>query len=591
MTSTTPADFLAAVSECRQAGDLDAAMDLCRARLAQQPADLVALNALGRLQHMHGDLAAARDTLTRAFKLNPAYPPVASALVQVLTALGHAPAALDVLRTLALARPDDVPVQRHAGAALFRAGDYASAATCFERWCATQAADADALTSLGSCVQMLGQLDRAESLYRQALEADPSRADVWSNLGTLNQGRKNLAAAHDAYTRALALDERNGEARAGLAAVLEMRGAGDEALALLRGREDEVARNTEMTRVLARLARRAGDAAAAQSAVTRRLGAGQLSRAESSRLEFSLGDSLDAQQRYAEAFTHYARANAVKGVRFDAAAHRAFVDQVCRVHGETAVASEPLAAVTPAPLFIVGMPRSGTSLIEQMLACHSSIHAAGERRELPAAISMLVPDNAAAPYPDSFSGLSIAQREAAAQRYRGQLWSDAGDVAYVTDKLPGNFVYLGAIPLLFSNARVIHCGRDPLDVGLSLFCHDFAFSSLPFSYSLDGIGHYYRDYRRLMAHWRKVRPLPMLDVNYEEVVADPQNQIRRVLDFLGLKFEASVLDFHRSERVAFTASNDQVRKPVYGTSVGRWRHYQEQLAPLRAMLSSDADDD
>lgn len=587
----TAEQFLAAVSSHRQSGDLQTALDLCRSRLEQHPTDPVAFNALGRLQHALNDLPAARDTLARGFKLNPAYPPIASALVEVLIAMGQAPAALAVLRALASARPDDVTVQSRAGGLLFRAGDYASAAACFERWCAQEQSNCDALTSLGSSVQMLGQLDRAEGLYRQALEVDPARADVWSNLGSLNQGRKKLADAREAYEQALLIDGENGEALAGLGAVLETQGEHEKARELLAGRDEMLARNTEMTLVMARLSRRAGDAPAAQSALERRLAAGQLSRAEISRLEFALGDTLDARQEYSEAFSHYARANAVKGVRFDGAAHRAFVDRIRGVHDQGQLQGSRPAQVRPAPLFIVGMPRSGTSLIEQMLSCHSSVYAAGERRELPEVLSTLLPHDATVSYAGVLRDKPVAELESAAQRYREPLWSQVGDVEYVTDKLPGNFIYLGAMPWLFPNARVIHCRRDPLDVGMSLFSHDFAFASLAFSYSLEGIGQYYQDYRRLMAHWHEVKPVPILDVDYEEVVTNPEGQVRRVLEFLELEYEPEVLEFHRSERVAFTASNDQVRQPIYGTSVGRWRHYEEQLAPLRAMLADDASGD
>ncbi len=484
--------------------------------------------------------------------------------------------------TQARAHAGDVSLQRQVGGALYGAGKLRAAAECFQRWYKLAPGDADAALSLGSCVQMLGHLNEAETYYRAALVADPSRADAWSNLGTMYQGRQDLAAASDAYKRSLALNAQSPEALAGLASVLHTQGQSDEALALLLERRSAVAANTETALLFAKLSRRCDDAELAEQVVRERLASPTLSRADQARLTFALADALDFQDRTDEAFAAYARANELKNVSFDTASHARYIDLICSVDHVARDFAPPLRS--PAPLFIVGMPRSGTTLIEQMLSCHSRVHAAGERNALPHAVASLAPSGAAYPYPHPWSDVTEAQFAIAADAYRGGLWSQAGDVDFVTDKLPGNFYYLGVLPALFPNARVIHCQRDPVDVGLSLFCNDFAFASLPFSYSLAHIGHYYRDYHRLMAHWADVATVPRLDLRYEEMVADPQQQIERVLTFLGLEYEPGVLAFHDSKRVAFTASNEQVRQPVYTSSVGRSSRYHKQLASLRDLV-------
>lgn len=483
----------------------------------------------------------------------------------------------------ARARPTDTSTQRQIGGAFYRAGFLHAAAECFGRWYRLAPGDADAALSLGSCVQMLGHLNQAEECYRAALVADPTRADAWSNLGTLFQARKDLAAAHEAYTRSLALNPTSADALAGLAGVLQTQGQADDAFALLLERRASVAANTETALLFAKLSRRRGDAVLAEQVVRERLTSPTLSQADQARLTFALADSLDAQDQTEAAFDAYVRANKLKNVRFDASGHARYVDFVCSVEHVAHPVTAPVRV--PAPLFIVGMPRSGTTLIEQMLSCHTRIHAAGERNALPKAVSGLAQEGATYPYPHPWTAITAIQLETAADGYRNELWAAAGDVDFVTDKLPGNFYYLGVLPALFPNARVIHCQRDPVDTGLSLFCNDFAFAALPFSYSLENISHYYRDYRRLMAHWSDVATVPQLDVRYEQMVADPAGQIARILAFLELEFEPNVLSFHDSKRVAFTASNDQVRRPVYTSSVGRSSRYREQLAPLRELVA------
>ncbi|MFK8015292.1 MAG: sulfotransferase [Gammaproteobacteria bacterium] len=581
-----PADFLTRIAQHRDAGNLPAAMALCQQQLDAEPDDIVALHAMGQLQHMSGDLEQARKTLSRAWAIDPATTPVAMALAETLNAQGRQSDAVDVLRSLSRLRPTDVALQRRLGGVMFRAGQWEVAASCFDLWCAAAPDDADALISLGSSLQMQGDLSRACALYEQALVVDPTRADAWSNLGTLQQGRKDLAAARQAYDRALALDASNAEAVAGLASVSEFEGDSQAASALLLEHANIAPQNTELSLLLAKLKRRSGEAVAAENVLRDRLSVSSLARAEASRLRFCLGDALDTQDRCAEAFVQYQQANELKRVSFDPAGHRAFVDHIVKAPSGVQSGGPQAAEIAPAPLFIVGMPRSGTTLIEQMLGCHARVHAAGERSALPRSVRQLLTRDATFPYPTHINAASIDQLNTVAEAYRGSLWEDAGDVNFVTDKLPGNFVYLGVLPMLFPNARVIHCRRDPLDVALSLYARDFAFASLPFAYSLDHIGDYYADYRRLMAHWKATAPLPILDLEYARLVADPEHEIRRVCDFLELPFESQMLAFHQSDRVAFTASNAQVRQPVYTSSVGRAGRYAEELAPLRARLKS-----
>ncbi|HET9330098.1 MAG TPA: sulfotransferase, partial [Steroidobacteraceae bacterium] len=229
------------------------------------------------------------------------------------------------------------------------------------------------------------------------------------------------------------------------------------------------------------------------------------------------------------------------------------------------------------PVLIIGMPRSGTSLTEQILASHPQVAGAGEVRFWE---RILGP--AAGWEAEDAPGQAL--REQLVADYLARLGIHAGGARHVIDKLPGNFLYAGAIHALLPRARFIHMQRHPLDTCLSVYFQNFH-NATPFAHDLADLAHYYGQYLRLMAHWRDVLPPgTLLEVPYEGLVADTEGWTRRMLEFIGLEFDARCLEFHRTERVVITASKWQVRQQISNTSIGRWRHYEKHLQPLRALL-------
>ena len=233
----------------------------------------------------------------------------------------------------------------------------------------------------------------------------------------------------------------------------------------------------------------------------------------------------------------------------------------------------------PTPIFITGMPRSGTTLAEQILASHPSVEGLGELRHI-TDIAGAVSDWSGADggYPDALAALGEADWAQAASLYMERL-PRRGAEPVVSDKMPSNFYYLGFIALLFPNARIVHCRRDALDTCLSCFTTDFS-DGQEWSFDLAEIGAYYGFYLELMAHWRRVLPLPVHELDYESVVADLAGEARRLVEFCGLDWHPDCLEFHRAERPVLTASNAQVRQPLYASSVGRWRRFEKHLDPL-----------
>ena len=284
---------------------------------------------------------------------------------------------------------------------------------------------------------------------------------------------------------------------------------------------------------------------------------------------FSLAHILDELGDYPAAFEAAARANLIRGGRFDSAAHTRWVDRVIELAPTTAGEG---AETDSRPVFILGMPRSGTSLLEQILSGHSALYAAGE---LP-----LIGEIAACTPAWLSAGNNARQLAGLGRKYLESLPAAAVDATLVSDKMPLNYLYLGLIAAILPNARVIHCLRDPRDVAVSCFFQDFVDPALAFGFGLRPTADYYRDYWRLMAHWRERLAQPILEVHYEHLVSDIEQQTRRVLEFLGLPMEQTCLSFHERERPVKTASHAQVRRPLYQSSVGRYRNYQQQIEAL-----------
>lgn len=239
-----------------------------------------------------------------------------------------------------------------------------------------------------------------------------------------------------------------------------------------------------------------------------------------------------------------------------------------------------------APVFILGMPRSGTSLVEQILASHSHVHGAGEREEM-LRLADRLPEllNDSRTYPGCIDGLSISSSAEIADAFLKALKRLNPHAARITDKMPGNFHHVGLIATLFPNAKIIHCRRDPRDTCLSIFFGDFV-GSHAYSYDLTNLGRYYRQYERLMAHWHKVLPGRILDVSYEDLVEQQEDWSRRMVKFCDLDWERGCLEFHKTSRNVQTRSNAQVRQPIYRSSIARWRPFETHLEPLVAALSA-----
>jgi tetratricopeptide (TPR) repeat protein len=481
-------------------------------------------------------------------------------------------------------RPEFAEAHNNLGNALVALQRGAEAAGHYRKALALRPDYADAHNNLGSLLAALGSPADALAHYRQAIAIQPGLANAHGNLGSALAALDRNEEALAAYRRALALDPALAEAHAGIGAVYETLGQLQTARQELELAVALAPQRAQFHRSLAAVKRfAAGDPQLATMETLDRSAA--LAAEERIHLHFAMAKAYDDLGEPARAFHHLVKGNAGRRAEVDyneAATLRAmertaaiFTPELMQRHAGQGDAS-------PVPVFIVGMPRSGSTLIEQILASHSGVFGAGEINAFSAAVTGLAPagGNLPGPFPEAVADMTAAQLHQIGSQYVDGLRVRAPTAARITDKTLGDFLLAGLIHLALPNARIIHARRDPVDSCLSSFSKLFA-GAMAFTYDLAELGRYYRAYDVLMAHWRRVLPAGvMLEVGYEDLVADFEPQARRILAHCGLQWEEQCMRFHLTQRPVKTASATQVREPIYRSSIGRWRPFKAMLGPL-----------
>jgi len=483
---------------------------------------------------------------------------------------GDAQQALHQTEGLVGAYPDLGLVHLVRGRALLELGRFREAIAVLERATRLDPRSAEAHLTLGAALQMGGRTQDAFAAHVRALELEPEAPHVQERVASFLLEEGQVDEAESLFRTAAARG--NAEALAGLLAVSEWRGDLSQALHWIethpRAVEESAATKLAAARVLRRLDRPA-EAVALLDAID----LATLTPSNRVPVLHAKGDALDAADDPDGAFESWARANALRGLRFDAEAHRARIAAIRERYDRARFERLPRASnADERPLFLVGVPRSGSTLTEQMLSCHPDVFAAGELDDLPRLVEGL----------DRESSAAI---DSAAERYLASLHQRAPGASRIIDKLPHNALFLGEIAQLFPAARIVHCSRDERDTGLSIFGRNFH-ATHDYATDLVSIGVFQREHRRLMEHWREQLPLPLLELRYEELVRDPEPTLRGLLEFCGLAWDPQVLRFHESQRLTRTASRAQVQRPLYRSSVGRARSYRRHLGPLQAELEA-----
>ncbi len=519
----------------RAAGDMSGAEAAHRRALELDPGNVGAHNNLGNVLAVSGRAGEAEENYRQALTLNPDFPMALSNLGSVLRGRGNLDEAEALCRRAVDLSPDYAQGWNNLGNILMAREQVDEAVTCFRRAVEIHPGFELAWSNLGSALVGLGLWEEAKRAFHQAIKADPRCAEAHNGLGVLEQNLGRAAAAHACFCQAVRLKPDY-----------------VDALYNLSHSKGFVFDPEKLGRIEALLE------------------GGGLGKDDCAKLHFALAEHALTLGRHDAAFEQAAKGNAARGLGFDPAAWDGAVDDLMARYSEDFFqARQDYGVKSEIPVFVLGMPRSGTTLVEQILASHPSVHGAGELKDMARIAQRTEMDGEAS---RDWGG-----------RYVATLRKLAPHAERVIDKMPFNFLHVGLIALILPQARIVQCVRDPLDVGVSCFFQNFS-DPHPWSTDLNAIGRYYRSYERLMAHWKTVLPGRIHEIGYENLVRDQEGESRRLIGFLGLPWDDRCLAFHETERPVRTASNRQVREPVYTGSMGRYRAFARHLEPLKRGL-------
>ena len=502
------------------ANDLGLAERLCRAFLKREPRNVAAIRLLAEVGVRLGRFDEAEDLLAYCLELAP-----------------------------------DFHLARHSFAnLLFRQLRYREALIEIERILGAEPNRPMHLLLKAAILAQIGETEAAIKIYDAISNQYPGQARLHLNRGHALKTVGKQAEAVAAYRTAISMQPDLGEAYWSLSNLKTFEFDDADIVRMRAGLESSVAEQEDFVH-----------------------------------LSFALGKALEDKGEFDESYRHYSKGNAARRrtVHWDADAHHADIERIAAFFGPEFLDSRRGAGnPSPAPIFIVGMPRAGSTLLEQILASHSEVEGTMELPDIMAIARQLRPARRrgrASGYPAALATLTRADLEAIGSRYLERTAVIRSGAPYFIDKMPNNFAHIGLIHLILPNAKVLDARRHPMACCFSVFKQLFAHGQT-FSYSLEEIGRYYRDYVGLMSHWDSVLPGRVLRVDYEAVVEDTEEQVRRMLEYCGLEFERGCLEFYRTERTIRTASSEQVRQPIYRSAVDQWRFYEAHLGPLKESL-------
>lgn len=603
-----------------RSGQTTEALRICRELCEQLPEDPEAWHILGAMHGSLDDYASAEACSRKALSLAPNHPAILFNLAIALARQGKQQAAGETFRRCLQANPGHADACHELGNLQAAEGSFLAAIASYRKAIQLRPDAGLYHFNLGCSHLGLKQLDEAAACYRRSIELNPRFRDAYLELASIhryrdehleeidtlrkareqcgedaellyrlgsayrNKGESGLAQQH--FEKTLLLEPGHAGALTGVAEHLGLQGKYDAARSMLEKILATHPENIPTVVTYAQYAVGTAQAGKAIDLILQALEKPDLTGPRASTLYSSLGALYESRKEYDLAFKSYRKGNRLKGEKFDYPQVQRTFYAIMSTFSAGNLRSLPHSGnPSSKPVFIVGMPRSGSSLTEQILASHPDVYGAGELTtigDLAAGLPARI--GSGQHYFLSLEGLTGTVLDQLAQDYLADISGRSGGERLVTDKMPSNFMHLGLIELMFPNARVIHCTRDPLDTCLSCYFKNFR-GTHPYAYDLGDLGRFYLLYQRLMAHWKQALNLPVCEISYEKLVMDLPGETRRLLEFCDLEWNEACLQFHRTDRTVATASHAQVRNPIYTKSIGKWRHYKHHLGPLFAALN------
>jgi tetratricopeptide (TPR) repeat protein len=566
-----------------QLGRLQEAEAIYLSILKEQPQQPDALHLMGVIAAQVGKHDIAVGLIESAIKINPNVPDFYNNCGEAYRALHKTDLAISHYEQAIAIKPDFAEPHNNLGIALQGLGRQEDAITHFEQALVIKPDYAEAHNNQGNSLRELGRPDDAVTHFQQSLAIRPDFAQAHNNLGNVLQELLRQEDAISHYEQALAIMPDFTEAHNNLGAALQELGRKEEAIShyeqalAIKPDYAEAHRNLSIIK----------PGQEQVSIIEQLLKGPPVSEKDVMHYHYSLGNIFDDAKSFDKAFEHYLKANTLKRntITYNPRKHSVFVDSLIKVYSKSYFQEKYVAGSdSELPVFIVGMPRSGTSLIEQIVASHPQVYGAGELSSIwriEQAISKQF--ETSGPYPECMSLCDDAIAVQLSAQHLNEICKYSQDATRITDKLPDNFLRIGLIKTLFPKARIIHCQRNAMDTCSSIFLNYFDKGN-EYSFDLTELGQYYLDYVRLMAHWRSLFAVEIFELQYEEIVMDQEKVSRQLVAYLGLEWDKKCLGFYKNKRAVRTTSNFQVRKPIYTKSINRWKQYEKHLGPLMETL-------
>ncbi len=533
-----------------------------------------------RKQKMFDD---AIDSYQQALRFAPEVAEIHYNMGLSLLNTGQAEAAEKHQRQALSLKPDYADALAGLGAVQFFNGEIENAANSYQQALHKQPNNVDILCGYANTLSTLGQHEQAMKHIKRALDIEPNNAGTCIAKGSIHVSLGQMDDALACCDQALQITPQHEKAISLMASIYEKKGDSERAYHYLK---PLLQKEHPVIEVILSFASISKSLNLVDEAITRieqllQNSSKKIQATDSKHLHFALGKAYDCQKNYDHAYKNFHTANKLKRAVFDIKEFKKHIDKQIKVFSADYSSRLPKTSIrSDRPIFIVGMPRSGTSLVEQILASHPLISGAGELPDINnLAHSMPSTSGANRQYPECIEQTDSQQLDRMAQTYLDSLSKVNSDARHVTDKMPGNFIHLGLIQLLFPDAHIIHCIRNPLDNCLSCYFQDFS-QDHPWIYNLQDCGRVYLENTRMMQHWKNVLDIPILDIRYEELVENQEAVSRQMIAFCNLDWDDACLQFHKNNRLIWTASYDQVRKPMYKKSVARWKNYEKYIEPL-----------
>ncbi len=536
-------------------GRHDEAIKSYQQALALQPRSSAIHANLGNVLSAIGELDRAIESYEAALHHEAGLTEARHNLADALLARAQPDEALRHILIDANADPGAIEIQVSMGNILQELGRHDDAIACFVAVLARRPNSAPVHCNLGNVLKDVGRLPEATNHYESAIELDPNFSEAHYCLGRMRQYLGDNGAASTEFRKAMSLDRYC----------------------------------TKAWRAITELARQSLTDAEIKT-MNAALESEDYSTEQRLHLEFALGKSYEDIDQHVIASEHYQRGNRLCRNRI---AYSFEDDQSVFEHVKSTFNTEffdrwaNVGTADETPVFIVGMPRCGSTLVEQILASHPSVYGGGELPLLPQAIARRFPLTDGLDYTAALTAASSEDLDFVAESYLATQRQLAPGALRITDKLLINFLNVGLIRVLFPDARIVHCVRDPRDTCFSIYKRMFGARGHHYAYDLEELGRYYNEYAQLMEHWDRVLPGQIHQVRYEYLVAEQESTTRELLEFCGLSWDPACLEFHRTVRPVVTHSASQVRQPIFRGSIGAWRHYETLLAPLLRLLPAN----